>query len=602
MAAKHVKDDNFKKEVLENKNPVLVDFYADWCVDPETQVTMSDRQTLPADRVMEGQSIVSFKDGLHKDKVDYSKTVSDGGHCKQVVTEAGRQIKVTDDHLFWTDEGWKAAQDLVGGNRVAVYPTVDSIKAEKKVNRVLFSEKSLRKVANERMRVGQYIEELQEKSLLPLRLNSKQLPIIARLMGALFTDGTLYIQESNNYREISFVLGSEKDVEMLQHDLEILGFSFHVSERTNKQEISGRSFTAHTYRVKCLSTALWLLFKAVGVPVGNKTNQAYGLPEWLMTAPLLIKREFLAGFLGGDGPRLHMFESKRAKGNSYNSLTINDLEFYKRSDVVDSGQRLAGQLSQLLSEFGVEIVKVFNKKAPYKRKDGSQTVVIHVKFRQKFETGYNLATKIGYAYCWEKEKSAIQVGEFLRRAMVRRSRWFKVYQQAIELAGNTRLSPVMIARRLGISNGAVWGWLRYGRKPTTFNHFEKFSTWIKEVTLNLKDGLVWDVISELDTVFLPKVQRITVEKKNSFVANGFVVHNCGPCKMAAPILDELADEYKGKVDIFKLDVDDNKHTPQHYGIMSIPTVVAFKGGREVNRKIGFGGKVGYEELLKKLVS
>lgn len=76
---------------------------------------------------------------------------------------------------------------------------------------------------------------------------------------------------------------------------------------------------------------------------------------------------------------------------------------------------------------------------------------------------------------------------------------------------------------------------------------------------------------------------------------------CGPCKMAAPVLDELAGEYKGKVEILKLNVDENQHNPQHYGIMSIPTVVVFKGGKEVERKIGFGGKAGYEELIKKVM-
>ena len=75
---------------------------------------------------------------------------------------------------------------------------------------------------------------------------------------------------------------------------------------------------------------------------------------------------------------------------------------------------------------------------------------------------------------------------------------------------------------------------------------------------------------------------------------------CGPCKMAAPVLDELADEYKGKVEILNLDVDGNQQMPGHYGIMSIPTVIAFKNGKEVDRKIGFGGKQGYEELIKKV--
>lgn len=76
---------------------------------------------------------------------------------------------------------------------------------------------------------------------------------------------------------------------------------------------------------------------------------------------------------------------------------------------------------------------------------------------------------------------------------------------------------------------------------------------------------------------------------------------CGPCKMAAPVLDELAKEHKGKVKIVKVNVDEEQELAKEYQVMSIPTVVSIKDGKEVERKMGFGGKVGYEELLKKML-
>ena len=72
---------------------------------------------------------------------------------------------------------------------------------------------------------------------------------------------------------------------------------------------------------------------------------------------------------------------------------------------------------------------------------------------------------------------------------------------------------------------------------------------------------------------------------------------CGPCKMAAPIIDELSEEYKGKAEIGKVDVDANNEVAAKYGVMSIPTVIMFNGGEEVDRKIGFAGKDGYVQLL-----
>jgi len=61
---------------------------------------------------------------------------------------------------------------------------------------------------------------------------------------------------------------------------------------------------------------------------------------------------------------------------------------------------------------------------------------------------------------------------------------------------------------------------------------------------------------------------------------------CGPCKAVAPVLDEVADEYDGKVVIAKLNVDDNNQTPPKYGIRGIPTMLLFKDGVVESTKMG----------------
>jgi thioredoxin 1 len=72
---------------------------------------------------------------------------------------------------------------------------------------------------------------------------------------------------------------------------------------------------------------------------------------------------------------------------------------------------------------------------------------------------------------------------------------------------------------------------------------------------------------------------------------------CGPCKMVAPIVDELANEYEGKVSFMKLNVDDSPNTARQYGVMSIPTLMIFKNGQPVSNIIGFRPK---PELKKSL--
>lgn len=90
-----------------------------------------------------------------------------------------------------------------------------------------------------------------------------------------------------------------------------------------------------------------------------------------------------------------------------------------------------------------------------------------------------------------------------------------------------------------------------------------------------------------------------VLKADKPVLVDFYADWCGPCKMAAPVLDELADSADGKYEIIKINVDENQELSGQHGVMSIPTVIVFKEGKEVDRKIGFAGKAGYEELLSK---
>jgi thioredoxin len=74
---------------------------------------------------------------------------------------------------------------------------------------------------------------------------------------------------------------------------------------------------------------------------------------------------------------------------------------------------------------------------------------------------------------------------------------------------------------------------------------------------------------------------------------------CGPCRMVAPVVEQLADEYAGKVAIGKLNVDENGSLAGQFGIMSIPTLGIFKDGKMIDKIIGFSSKTDIAQMLNK---
>lgn len=74
---------------------------------------------------------------------------------------------------------------------------------------------------------------------------------------------------------------------------------------------------------------------------------------------------------------------------------------------------------------------------------------------------------------------------------------------------------------------------------------------------------------------------------------------CGPCKMIAPVMEELDEHYGGKIKFCKVNVDENPITAEKYRVVSIPTIIVFKGGSAVETMVGFKPKAAFEEILNK---
>jgi thioredoxin 1 len=89
---------------------------------------------------------------------------------------------------------------------------------------------------------------------------------------------------------------------------------------------------------------------------------------------------------------------------------------------------------------------------------------------------------------------------------------------------------------------------------------------------------------------------------NELLVADFWATWCGPCRMVGPVIEELAAQYSGKVTFGKMNVDENRTVPSSFGIMSIPTIIIFKHGKEVERSVGAYPKAYIEAMIKRYLA
>jgi thioredoxin 1 len=130
--------------------------------------------------------------------------------------------------------------------------------------------------------------------------------------------------------------------------------------------------------------------------------------------------------------------------------------------------------------------------------------------------------------------------------------------------------------------------------------------WAGVRCINVKDGsiLLKEVIHVAGDAL--KVEDSTwdaeVMKASELVMVDFWAVWCGPCQMVAPIVDELAQEYAGKLKVRKLNTDENPEVAGRYQVMSIPTILFFKNGRPVEKLVGARPKRQFKEMIDSLLA
>lgn len=528
----------------------LLDFWAPWCIDPQTPV-LTENGYLPASQIRVGQKLAvvdpkTYQSSFKKvQKVRVFKAVP----SQKIVLETGRELIGDKNHLVLTLDGFKKLQDLKIGDKVLIEP--------------------------------RFVTEQINESV-----------VLARLLGFVMTDGYLYEDLKHHIHETHFFVGTKEDAEEIKKDLQILGFNkLEIKKRANKRVVNGREFTITTYRCRNFEKSLFELLKSKGSPVGRKKDQAYFVPDWIMNGNTEIKKAFLSGWIGGDGCKIDYRIKHGGTSSHHAGFSVNTLEFHKEKELEREGVLYAKQLGILFEELGVEVREISSS-------DDEDGVIIFLRLSNSYPSLYNLAN-IGYAYAATKNSKVPFIREFLRYRLHERNRYAEVKKVVLEQIA-LGVTNKAIVQNLQIPLHTVVSW-KYTNKTTDTVYPSQsgeaiFTRWLEE---RQQGNLLWEEVKIIEEAEKRDVVGITVAPPHTIVTNGLVSHNCGPCRVMNPVLEELEKELAGKVTIEKYNVDENQAMAQKYGVMSIPTYVIEKDGKEVGRKIGVTPKA---ELLKLLQS
>lgn len=582
-----VNDSNFGEKVIQQskKVPIVVDFWAQWCLAPNSK-TIFNPETKDIKEIKLGSQILSFDKNFQEIE---SKVISTHqiilNQMIEIKTGCGRELFCTPDHLILTKKGFKKAEDLKIGDLLSVYLFSSDFYHIEKDKRVFLTEEKIKEVSKKlNLNRKVYIDELRKRGLLNISYNQKKAYILASLLGFLLTDGSLSMTK-NNERLTEFFVGSKKDLQEIIKDLEFL--DFHPSFRkqiSKKGEIAGRRFSQSCFRVRVSKTALFILLKALGGIEEEKFVKGIKIPKWILKGPKEIQRAFLQGFLGGDGPKVSIITVKRKERVSFNRANINPIEFHFFTDAKNSPKKFAKELSFLLNNFNVKIRKIkIKREKRYKRKDGKISKLLKIWLKTNLKSSYAYAS-IGFKYSYSKKLQSALAKFYLEQRIAKVNERKK---QRLQVFKMNDFSINEISKKLNLNYSIIYNWLQ-GSRAFPPQDVIPYEMWLKKYS-NLTKKVIFDKTKTIRRYTGKNYNFISLVLDNdtkTFVANEIIHHNCTPCLMLGPALEKLVKEYNGKFILAKINVDEGRATAQKYGVMSIPSVKMFKDGKVVDEFVG----------------
>ncbi len=444
-------------------------------------------------------------------------------HSNKIVkltTASGIEILATEEHPVYTKSGMKEVKDINTEDKILTYP-FEGIEYEKPQKTLLLDEGDINKLNRSKTSKLQIKKKLKSLGLLPLYLDNPKVPYLLKIIGFIFGDGSVSIKKAS---QIGFY-GEREDLELIKKDIEKVGFRGSIFSRERKHKIRTQykeyEFERTETFLKSNSSAFAVSLYLLGVPEGNKAEQDYSVPEWIMKSVKWHKRLFLASLFGAE-----LSSSKTMTNHKFN---LYGLVFSANKTNPLHGINFVNQISALLEEFGVKSVLL---KYRTDELNGKKSTRIRLMMHADSKNLIKLFSRVGYEYNIKKRRLA-------NAAIL----WLKQKEKILEFREKT-MGIARTMKKQGFRKGQIIGSLsskyvnkyfidkaiyheNYGRTGSRIAYcFVSFNEFIEQNSYG--EGFVWDIIESKEEILHNAfVYDFTINNENhNFIANGFVVSNC----------------------------------------------------------------------------
>jgi tRNA-splicing ligase RtcB len=424
----------------------------------------------------------------------------------QVETEAGTTVEATADHPFATPEGMVELGDLDPGDAVFVDP-FEGVRDETPPEFVVLDESDF---ADED---PQLVRVLNERDLLPLRSTDEAFARLLKLVGYHTGDGSFGPSQVHFY-------GDPASLDEIASDVEALGFTPAHHERERDHEINGREFSRTGHRIYSGSNALKQLLIRLGAPDGRTVDSDFGVPDYLDRLADWQRALYLSAFFGA--------EMSAPAAVSRTNFYAPSISHNRSVENYESGEEFVRDLMRHLNDLGVRT----NALEEVERSETAAGEVVRFRFGVSSEESNleRFLSRVGYRYAAEKRRKASVAIQYLRRKERVVDRRARIAEEVRAMAdGGASVSSIVDRFADEVNRRFVERSIydeRDGRPrpPADFPSFEEF---LADTPVR-GDGTVEADIAGIRELGTKPVFDIGVaHDAHRFVANGFVVSNCG---------------------------------------------------------------------------